>query len=118
MSTQESLLKRLDGILKSLSMPAETGVFTDTPPDVYCVLTPLTDTLSEFADNRPESEVQEVRISLYCKGNYISVKNRLTNAILKNDITIIARQYIGLETDSGYHHYNFDAADCVRLGEF
>lgn len=118
MSTQENLLKRLNGILKSLSIPAETGVFTETPLDVYCVLTPLTDTLSEFADNRPESEVQEVRISLYCKGNYISFKNKITRALLENEITITARQYIGLETDSGCHHYNFDAADCVRLGEF
>lgn len=118
MSTQDSLLKKLNTILCELNIPAETGVFTDTPPNIYCVLTPLTDTLSEFADNRPESEVQEVRISLYCKGNYISVKNKVTRALLENDITITARQYIGLETDSGYHHYNFDTADCVRLGEF
>lgn len=114
----ESLLKRLNTILGGLNIPAETGVFTNTQPDVYCVLTPLTDMLSEFADNKPSSEVQEVRISLYCKGNYISTKNRITKALLQNDITITARQYIGLETDSGYHHYNFDVADCVRLEEF
>lgn len=114
----DSLLKRLNTILGGLNIPAETGVFTATPPDVYCVLTPLTDTLSEFADNKPSSEVQEVRISLYCKGNYISVKNKLTRMLIANDITITARQYIGLETDSGYHHYNFDTADCVRLGDF
>lgn len=114
----DSLLKRLNTILGWLNIPAETGVFTDTPPDVYCVLTPLTDMLSEFADNKPSSEVQEVRISLYCKGNYNNTKSKITRALLENDITITARQYIGLETDSGYHHYNFDAADCVRLGEF
>lgn len=114
----DSLLKRLNTILGGLNIPAEIGVFTDTPPNIYCVLTPLTDTLSEFADNKPSSEVQEVRISLYCKGNYISFKNKITRALLENEITITARQYIGLETDSGYHHYNFDAADCVRLGEF
>lgn len=114
----DSLLKKLNTILDGLNIPAETGVFTDTPPDVYCVLTPLTDTLSEFADNKPSSEVQEVRISLYCKGNYISVKNKVTRALLENEITITARQYIGLETDSGYHHYNFDVADCVRLEDF
>lgn len=114
----DSLLKKLNTILGGLNIPAETGVFTDTPPNIYCVLTPLTDTLSEFADNKPSSEVQEVRISLYCKGNYISFKNKITRALLENEITITARQYIGLETDSGYHHYNFDAADCVILGEF
>lgn len=89
----DSLLKKLNTILSGLNIPAETGVFTDTPPDVYCVLMPLTDTLSEFADNRPESEVQEVRISLYCKGNYISLKNKITRALLENEITITARQY-------------------------
>ena len=60
----DSLLKKLNTILCELSIPAETGVFTDTPPDVYCVLTPLTDMLSEFADNKPSSEVQEVILSI------------------------------------------------------
>ncbi len=113
-----SLLKKLNRIFDDINIPTETGVFSSEPPDIYCVLTPLTDTLSLFADNTSDIEVQEVRISLYCKGNYISTKNRITKALLQNDITITARQYIGLETDSGYHHYNFDVADCVRLGEF
>ena len=51
----DSLLKKLNTILGGLNITAETGEFTDTPPDVYRDLTPLTDTLSEFSDNMPSS---------------------------------------------------------------
>ena len=48
-----SILSELKGILSSLEIPIETGVFSDTPPDEYLVLTPITDELNYFADDFP-----------------------------------------------------------------
>ena len=35
--------------------------------------------------------------------------NSVVQALLAAGITITARQYIGFEAESGYHHYNVDA---------
>ena len=62
-----NILSELKDVLSSLGIPIETGVFSDTPPDEYLVLTPMTDGLDYFADNLPEYEVSEVRISIFTK---------------------------------------------------
>ena len=49
-----SLLSELKTIIESLGVPVETGIFSDTPPDRYAVLTPLSDTYELFSDNRPD----------------------------------------------------------------
>jgi len=38
-------------------------------------------------------------------------------ALLSSDITITARQYIGFEAESGYHHYNIDVAHYYEMEE-
>lgn len=110
-----SLLSELKTIIEAKNIPVETGVFSDTAPDTYVVLTPLIDRLSLFADNTPEHEVQEVRVSLYDKGNYNATKTALTRVFIKSDITITDRRYIGREDDTGYNHY---AIDVAKLYEF
>lgn len=104
-----SLLSELNTLLSPLA-PVETGVFSELPPDRYLVLTPLTDTFQVFADNAPGAEVQEVRISLFDKGNYTTLKNAVTKALLQEEITITDRKYMGYEGDTGYHHYAIDVA--------
>ena len=97
-------------IVGELHIPLETGVFNSSAPDRYCVFTPMTDTFELFADNRPHHETQEVRVSLYDKGNYLRTKNTLVRALLDADITITDRRYLGHEDDTGYHHYAIDVA--------
>ena len=105
-----SLLAEVKVIIETCKIPVETGVFSDAPPDTYAVLTPLADSFDLHADNKPTMDVQEVRLSLFCKENYLKSKNRLVKAILNADMTITDRRYIGREDDTGYHHYAIDVA--------
>ena len=59
-----SLLEDLNGTLDPLGIPIETGVFQDTPPEEYLVITPLSDSFGFHADDLPQYEVQEARIEL------------------------------------------------------
>ena len=104
-----SLLSELKTVLSPL-IPIETGVFSETPPDRYLVMTPLVDTFELFADNLPNGEVQEVRLSLFDKGSYTETRNKIVRTLLAADITITDRRYIGHEDDTGYHHYAIDVA--------
>ena len=105
-----SLLSELTTIAKKNSLSVETGVFSGTPPDQYIVQTPVSDGLTLMADNEPLAEIQEVRISLFCKGNYNTLKNKLTRDFLKTDITVTDRRYICHDDDTGFHHYAIDVA--------
>lgn len=112
-----SLLSELNAVAKSLGIAVETGVFTDTAPNEYLVLTPLVDTFDLHADNTPGVDVQEVRLSLFTKGNYTKRKNQIVRALLAADITITDRRYVGHEDDSGYHHYAIDVANHYEMEE-
>ena len=105
-----SLLSEVKAIIETCKIPVETGVFSDVPPATYAVLTPLSDSFDIHADNKPGVDVQEVRLSLFCKENYLKIKNQLVKAMLNADITITNRRYIGHEDDTGYHHYAIDVA--------
>ena len=105
-----SLLSELNTIAESCGVPVETGVFSDAAPDTYLVLTPLSDSFDLHADDRPGIDTQEVRLSLFCRENYMRIKNTLVRALLAADVTVTDRRYIGFETDTGYHHYAIDVA--------
>ena len=65
-----SLLQDLQTALAPLNIPFESGVFSGKAPDKYIVAVPLIDTFDIHADNKPEVDVQEVRLSIYTKGSY------------------------------------------------
>ena len=111
------LLSDLQTIAKSCGVPVETGVFSGKAPDTYLVITPLSDSFDLHADNQPSIDVQEVRLSLFCKENYTKIKNQLVKAVLNADMTITDRRYIGFETETGYHHYAIDVAQIYELEE-
>lgn len=69
-----SLLSELNTIAESCGVPVETGIFSDVAPDTYLVLTPLSDSFDLHADNQPSVDVQEIRLSLFCKENYTKIK--------------------------------------------
>ena len=105
-----SLLSELNTIAESCGVPVETGVFSDAAPDTYLVLTPLSDGFDLHADDRLDIATQEVRLSLFCRENYMRIKNTLVRALLAADVTVTDRRYIGHEDDTGYHHYAIDVA--------
>lgn len=111
-----SLLTELNAILPPL-LPVETGVFSDTPPDRYAVVTPLADEFDLHADNQPRVDIQVARISLFDKGNYTKMKNQIICAVLNAEMTITDRRYIGHEDDTGFHHYAIDVAKHYEMEE-
>lgn len=110
-----SLLTDLNTVLAPLNIPIETGVFSDTPPDRYLVITPLVDTFEVHANNQPNYEIQEARLSIFDKNSYTAIKNEIVRALLAADITITDRRYIGYENSTGYHHYAVDVATSFVL---
>lgn len=112
-----SLLFELNNILNTLNIPVETGIFSGIPPDEYVVLTPMIEDFSFFADNLPQLEIQEIRLSLFSKNNYRQRARQITKTILKSDITVTQRRYIGFEKDTAYHNYALDCAKVYRWEE-
>lgn len=104
-----SLLSELKTIITALDIPVETGIFSEAAPDTYAVLYPLFDQFEMYASDKPNIDTQSVRIELFTKGNYTTIKNSIVNALLRNGITVTARQYVDFETDTRYHHYSIDA---------
>lgn len=103
-------LKELVQLMASLDLPVETGKFSGKAPERYVVLTPIHDGLQLYADNRPELDVEEVRISLFVKGNYLRDKTVLSSKLLELDFTITDRRLLGLEDETGFYHYVLDVA--------
>ena len=112
-----SVLSDINVTLGKLGIPIETGIFTETAPDKYIVVDPLVDNFGVHADNAPSYDIQEARISLYSKGNYGADKNRIVRLLISDDYTITGRQYIGFETETGYHHYVVDVAKHYEMEE-
>lgn len=112
-----SILKDINTLLSTIDIQIETGYFSGIPPDEYIVITPMVDTFEVFADNLPQAETQEVRLSLFCKNNYISRKNQLARILLEAGFTITDRRYIGHEDDTKYHHYAIDVAKNYEMEE-
>ena len=113
-----SLLSELKSIAEKLNIKVETGVFSAAQPDENIVLTPLSASFEMHCDNLPEYEIQEVRISIFSKGNYTALKYKLTASIFKADISITARRYKGHEDDTGYHHYAVATAKSYEMEDF
>ena len=111
-----SFLSELTALISPL-MPVETGVFSETAPDRYAVITPMVDTFELYTDDKPRHETQEARLSLFDKGNYTAMKNQIVRNLIDADFTITDRRYIGHEDDTGYHHYAIDVAKNYELEE-
>lgn len=103
-----SILEELNTFMTGIGLSVETGVFSGAPPDEYLVITPLTDTFEGYADDLPQQEIQEVRLSLFSKGSYTARKNQISKTLLAAGMTITDRRYIGHEDDTGYHNYAID----------
>ena len=103
-----SILAELNVLLESIGLPIETGSFSESPPEKYLVITPLVDSLEYYADNLPNAQIEEVRLSVFTKNNYLNLRNQLTRLLLGAGFSITERRYIGFEDDTKYHHYAID----------
>ena len=103
-----SILAELKGICQRLAIPVQTAAFQKTPPGTFIVLIPMTESFPEHADDEPQLNQPEVRLSLYTKGSYTGLADTLVRELLRSDFTVVNRQYIEYETDTGYHHYEID----------
>ena len=112
-----TFLEELINIITGLGLPVETGVFSGQAPPEYVVITPLADTFALHADNRPQHETQEARLSLFAQGNYLRRKNELVKALLSAVFTITDRKFVGYEPDTLLYHYSIDCAKPFELGE-
>lgn len=112
-----SILAELISYFNNLPIPVETGVFSDTAPDTYVVITPIADTFGYFADNRPRFDVQEARISLYSQENYQQRNTQIVGDLIELDFTLTDRRYLGYENDTGYHHVAIDVEKNYGLEE-
>jgi len=112
-----NLLADIQRAFSLLDIPIETGVFGDVAPDCYVVVIPMTDSFSVHADNAPGYDIQEARLSLYSKGNYMQKRNAIIKALLAAELTITDRKYLGYENETGYHHYAVDVAHYYEMEE-
>ena len=112
-----NILKELNTIFSSINVPVETGIFSNKAPEAYVVLVPLNDSFPFTADNYPQCDVQELRISILSKKNYIKLKNTIISRLLGSDFYITDRRYNGYETDTGYHQYTIDVAKTYDIEE-
>ena len=112
-----NILNELKSLCDEIQVPNETGVFSSKAPDAYCVFVPLNDSFPFNADNYPQTDVQEVRISIFTKKNYIKLKNKFITHLLGSDFYITDRRYNGFETGTGYHQYTIDVAKQYDIEE-
>ena len=105
-----SMLEELIMIIVSAGLPVETGVFSGTAPDEYVVITPISEHFELFSDDAPGMNIEEARLSLFSKGNYGAKKRQLVRLLLTAGFLVSERRYIGLEEDTGYHHFAIDVA--------
>lgn len=110
-----NILSETKGLLKPLKVPIETGIFSEEAPSEYIVLIPLADTYPLNADNMPQADNQELRISIFTKGNYIGLKNKISSRLLAHHFYITDRRYNGYDTDVGYHQYTIDVAKTYEI---
>ncbi len=105
------LLENLSHIAKQLGLAYAVSCYTASPaPHTYLVFTPLTDSFDIFADNTPGIEIEQARISLFTKTNYLALRDQITKALISARLVITARRYIGYEADTGFHHYSIDVS--------
>jgi hypothetical protein len=112
-----NLLTELMNIMNTLDVPVEMGVFSGEAPKTYAVLTPMVSTFDLYADNYPGVDIQEARVSLFTKNNYLERQDQIVRACMNAGMTITSRSYIGHEDDTGYHHYAIDVEQLYVVEE-
>lgn len=112
-----NILSQVNLLLSSLNIPVETGSMKQVTSDKYIVLVPLSDSYPLCADNLPVVDLQELRITIFSKENYIKLKNQIVSILLNNELCITDRKYNGYDADTGYYQYTIDVANNYEIEE-
>ena len=112
-----NILSEVKELLTPIGIPIETGVFSDVAPDSYIVLVPLADSFPLNADDMPQTDSQELRITIFSKSNYIQTKNKITDKLLNHYFYISDRRYNGYDLDTKYHQYTIDVSKNYEITE-
>lgn len=99
--------------LSSVGLFVVTGVYKGTPqPDGsvvketnYIVLTPLTESNPDIADDVPLTEMHDADVNLYYVGNYQTTKNNIVSLLRTAGFYIADRQYIEYIPETKQHHF-------------
>jgi len=111
MSINECVILALSGLVPDISVSENTAEEKGKKkPDTFLVIIPIYDKLYLHADNEPTMQGEEIELALYTKGNYLTLRDKMTKLLLKAGVTILQRRYVEYESDTGYHHYTFDLA--------
>ena len=89
-----TILAELNTLLNDLLNQVETGKLSDKALEELVVLVPISDNFSLFCDDRPKYETSEVRLSIFTKGNYIKLKNKIVKELLNRTFTITDKRYV------------------------
>ena len=80
-----NILSQVNSLLSRLNIPVETGSMKKVASEKYIVLVPLSDSYPVSADNLPIVDLQELRITIFSKENYIKLKNQIISLLLSNN---------------------------------
>ena len=107
MTIYERVIKALEPLNITVSTLEH---FTDKGvTDNFIVIVPENDNI-DYADDKPIAFTENAELQLYCKGNYIGFRDKVTNALISADITITSRQYLEYEQDLDFHCYSIGVA--------
>jgi hypothetical protein len=112
-----NIISELSALLETLGIKFETGHYSGKPPDEYVVIVPLGDSFEAHADNAPQQETQNARLSIYAKKNYYPLRNRLVKALIQADFHVTDRRFIGFEADTKIYHYAVEVQKLYELEE-
>ena len=74
-------LSEIGEILTAAKIAWQTGAYTDSAPDSYVALVPLSDTFDIIADNRPQFDVQAEQKKILHRKNK-TAKMRLFQSLI------------------------------------
>ena len=103
-----TILAELKTIVSDLGLQSGVSVFEGKAPDEFVVFVPIGSTFEQFADDLPQYNSPEIRISLFTRNNFYELENALTKSLIQHDFTITERTYVDFEEDTKYHHIAID----------
>lgn len=106
MTLNERIIKALSPLnipVTVVENPTDSGVI-----DKFIVIIPTSDDFELYADDKPLAGTETAELALYCRGNYLAFRDKVTELLIAADVTIASRRHLEFEQDTDYHHYIID----------
>ena len=89
----------------------------DGTNDRFCVIIPASDDFECCADDRPLLGTEAAELALYCRGDYLALRDDVLKLLVGAGITVTGGRYLEYEKDTEYHHYIFEVEDARNYEE-